>query len=718
MDLRAALRTLRRSPIFAATSIVTLAVGIGSATAIFGLVDAVLLRPLPLYEPARLVRIWESRPAHGDDRAAVARANADDWRERTRTLTDIALYHVPSEPIVLRVGDVAIQARHASVTPNLFDLLGVQPAMGRAFAARSAGRRFLDGTELVVSHRFWQRELAGDPAVIGRAVRIEGAPGSVVVGVMPRQFTAPDGADVWTPATTELGRRDDRMYGAIARLANGVTIDAARTELASIANALATEHPATNHEWTVSIASLHEAMVGDHELPLLTLLSAVAFLLLVASANVSNLLLARGLGRTSELAVRASLGASRARLARLLLVEAIALAALGAMLGIVMAWLSLPALVQMAGRDVQRVAEARVDWTTVALATSVGVLSAMVAGVLPAIRHSRATAQVGLVAAGARVTSSRADTRLQRWILTGECAVCLVLLVGATLFARTFVNLRAVDLGFDPAHVISVETRIPLYQSLAPNRWQLLAAQTTEVLDRVRAVRGVIAAAAASDLPLAGNLTSTEVTLFGQAQARAALYHRVSPDYFRTMGMAIVRGRDFTNDDMSDLARLVDPRATVPRPGAVIVNEAAARAFWPGKEAVGQSLSTSYDARPVSRREVVGVRPRCPVRIREEPGASGGLRPVPRRSVVCDDRARACRSARRADCSRNPSAAPGSQRRAQCWRGAAARGRRGRLAATLSIQRIRPFGIRRRGTLPVCAGSLRRVRAWSVITRS
>ncbi len=604
-DVRAALLTLRRSPVFAATAIATLALGIGASSAIFSLVHAVLLRPLPFSEPTRLIRIWESNPAKGDNRALVAKANAADWRDRSKALTDIALFNVSTEPSVLGFGDVSVQVKHATVTPNIFDVLGVHPAIGRLFGAVPERRGPLDGTELVVSHGFWQRALGGDPSAIGRTVRIEGAAGSVLVGVMPSEFAPPGDADIWTPIGTAPSRRDNRIYGAIARLASGTTPQSARAELASIANTIAIQHPATNEGWTVSVAPLHEAMVGDHELALLTLLGAVSFVMLVASANVSNLLLARGIGRRDELGIRASLGASRARLARLLLTEAFVLAVLGAALGIVFAWLLLPTLVQLAGSTVQRAADARIDSMTIGFAAAVGFVSATVTGLLPALRHSRTEGNV--VAGGARLTSNRADTRLQRWVLAGEFAVCLVLLVGAMLFARTFVNLRAVDLGFDPEHVISIETRVPIYQTISPNRWQLLASQTTEALDRVRGVPGVIAASAASDLPLSGNLTTTDVTLLGETQARTALYHRVSPDYFRTMGMTLVQGRDFTNEDMSDLARLPDPRAASPRQGAVIVNEATAKAFWPAGNAVGQFLSTSYDARPVSRRRVVGV---------------------------------------------------------------------------------------------------------------
>jgi putative ABC transport system permease protein len=295
------------------------------------------------------------------------------------------------------------------------------------------------------------------------------------------------------------------------------------------------------------------------------------------------------------------------RLLRLLLAETVVLAAVGAVAGLAVARLLLPLLVRLAGDHAPRVTSAQVTPMTVAFAVIAAVLAVIATGLVPAMRQSRTDPPMRFSADGERSTHARLDLRLQRLVLAGELAVCLVLLIGAMLFAQTFLRLRAVDLGFDPENVISVETRVPIYRTLAPNRWQLLALQTSEALARVRAVPGVVAAAATSDLPLAGNMTATEITLPGGSGTREALYHRVSPEYFRTMGMTLVQGRDFTNEDISDLARLPDPSVAVPRQGAVIVNETTARTLWPGGNAVGQFLSTNFDARPVSRRQVIGV---------------------------------------------------------------------------------------------------------------
>jgi putative ABC transport system permease protein len=609
-DLLVASRSLRRSPIFAATAIATLALGIGASSAIFSIVHAVLLRPLPFRDPGQLVRIWEANPAEGNERALVSAANFNDWRARSRTFDDFGLFDAFADPTVLGIADLSIQAKQTVATPNLFAILGVQPAVGRLFGVVPDRRGPLDGTEVILSHGLWQRAFGGDSGAIGRPVRIEGAPGSLVVGVTPPGFSFPEGTDFWTPMdATRAGaaRRDMRIYGAIGRLSPNVSVATARSDLQSIAKSLASEYPASNAEWTIAALPLQESVVGGHQPALVTLFAAVSFVMLVGCANVSNLLLARGIGRRGELAVRAALGASRARIVRLLLAETVVLATIGAVAGLVFARLVLPGLVQLAGDNVPRLADARVSSTTLGFSVAVAFLAAIVTGLIPALRHSRTDLQSALTADGERSTRVGIDIRLQRLIVAGELAVCLVLLVGAMLFAQTFVRLRAVDLGFDPEHVISVETRVPIYRTLAPNRWQLLASDTRQALDRMRALPGLVAAAATSDLPLAGNLMTTEITLAGESRTRQALYHRVSPDYFRTMGMTLVQGRDFTNEDMSDLARLADPRASVPRQGVVIVNETTARTFWPSGNAIGQFLSTSFDARPVSRRQVVGI---------------------------------------------------------------------------------------------------------------
>ncbi len=610
-DARGGFRMLRSQPVLAATVIVTLALGIGASTAIFSIVDAVLLRPLPYDAPDRLVRIWESNPVEGNMRSPVSVAAFNDWRTRSRAFDDLALFSVPGDPTVIGVGEESLQARQSVVTPNLFVLLGVRPGVGRVFGDVPERRGPLEDTEVVLSHELWQRVFDGRPDAVGQRIRIEGADVGVVVGVMPPAFVFPAGTDFWTPTAAPAGgRRDWRESDVIGRLAAGQSVDSAERDLKAIASALASEHPDTNGEWTVAVASLHESIVGDHRVALTTLSVAVAFVVLVGCANVANLLLTRGMARRGELAVRVALGASRSRVVRLLLAETTVLAAAGGAAGWAVAAGLLPLMAHLAGSHVPRLGDAGLNATALAYAATATVFAAVVAGVMPAIRLSRADPQRDLRSDGGRTTRASAEIRVQRVIVTAELAACLVLLVGAMLFSRTLTRMTSVDLGFDPQHVVSIETRVPIYRSLAPDRWQRLASDATTAMHRVRAIPGVQAAATTSDLPLDGNLLTADISLPDDPRSRQALYHRVSPGYFRTMGMTLLQGRDFTDDDISDLARLSampDPRSVVPRPGVVIVNEAAARAFWPSGNAVGQAISTQFDARGIGGREVVGI---------------------------------------------------------------------------------------------------------------
>lgn len=336
LDLRTALRALGRSPTFTATAVLTLAIGIGGSTAIFSLVNAVLLRRLPFRDPARLVEIWESNPAEGRERSGVSAPNFNDWRQRSQAFEDLALFTIVGSPVVLGVADESMQVREAVVTPNLFSLLGVRPVLGREFGVVPNTRGPLDGGEIIISHALWQSAFGADSNVIGRTVRIEGAATSVVVGVMPPRFSLRGRTDVWVP--TDVSSyveqwRDIRAHAAVARLKPQSTVESGRAELKALALDLAREDPASNTGWTVDLLPLQDSIVGSYRLGLITLFAATACVLLVGCANLSNLLLARGTARRRELAVRTALGASRGRIVQLLLTESVLLAALGAVTG-------------------------------------------------------------------------------------------------------------------------------------------------------------------------------------------------------------------------------------------------------------------------------------------------------------------------------------------------------------------------------------------------
>jgi predicted permease len=608
-DWRGSLRIFRQRPLFAVAIVATLGIGIGGSTAMFSLVDAVLLRPLPYREPERLARIWETKPSDGVGRHGVSGADAADWLARSRTIDDLALFGTSTTPTVVGVGDVPIQVRDASVTPNFLALIGVSPILGRDFSGAPERSGPLDRREVIVSHALWLRAFGGDPSAIGRTIRLEGVPAGLVVGVMPPGFSLPDGAELWTAMRPSLRQRDARDDGAIVRLARKTSLARARADLQSIAEGLAREHPETNAGWTIAVASLRDSLVGGHRLALMTLFAAVTCVVLIGCANVANLLLTRGLARRHELAIRAALGADRSRIVRLLLAEAAAMAFVGCAMGLLLAAALVPLAVRLAGADVPRLADARLDGSALIYSLLLTVATTLVAGLLPAVRLSRIDPRLRHDLAAERTTLPGSNIRAQRVIVAGELAICFVLLAGALLFTRTLARLEAVDLGFDPGHVISIDARIPFFRTVAPDRWQRAASDIDGALDRLRAMPGVQAASSALDLPLDGNFIRTIVTRPGASREYSAVYHNVSPDYFRTMGMTLVQGRDFTRADAGALARspMPSPRTTAPRAGAVIVNEAAARMLWPSGDVLGQSLSTSFDSSAIAGRRVVGV---------------------------------------------------------------------------------------------------------------
>ncbi len=607
-DLSAVWRSALRSPIFTVTAVLTLAIGIGASTAMFSVVNAVLLRPLPFRDAERLVEIFEANPSEGRDETGVAPPNFRDWRVRSHSFDDLALFVVEGVPTVLALGDVSVQARVAYVTPNLLSVLGVRPAFGRDFGQAATGDLPADASEMIVSHEFWHSRFGRDPAAIGRNVRVEGGTGTTVVGVMPSDFQFPRGIDFWMPLDVNRtpDDRNSRYSRVVGRLKRAVPLAAAGTELGAIAAALATEYPATNTGWTARIGALQEPGVEQHRLGLLTLFAATAFVMLVGCANVSNLLLARGVARQSELAVRSALGASRRRIARLLLTEAMALAAVGGAGGLLLAYALMPVFVRLASRAVPGVVEADLSTPVLLFSVAASAIAALVTGLVPAVRLSRTDLQLTVKTAGERTTRHRSHAHLQRLIVAGELALCLALVVGAMLFIRTLVGLNTVELGFNPAHVISLDARFPMYRTKERNRWQLLATDTNAVLQRLRSTAGVEAVSAINHAPLSGTLVPVNVTLPGEERGRRAFYRNVTPDYFRTLGIRFISGRDFTDADISHLARFPVPDPRRREEGVVIVNQSAAKFFWPNQNALGQRLSTDYDP-GISGRRVIGV---------------------------------------------------------------------------------------------------------------
>ena len=517
-DLRSIYRAFSKSPVFAATAVFTLAIGIGASTAMFSLVYAVLLEPLPFREPERLVQLWEANPSEGKTQFGVSVPNFGDWRARSHSFEDLALMMIDANPAVLGIGDVSVQARQATVTPNLFRLLGVRPLIGREFVPVDSAPTSSDGEEVVLSHTFWHRAFGGDPGVVGTSVRLEGAGGTRIVGVMPAGFSFPAEVDIWVPldvSRTTVGTRDTRVSQVVGRLRPHVSLTSARSELESIAAGLSREYPGTNAGWTVELASLHESNVGRHRLAMLTLFAATACVMLVGCANASTLLLARGITRRGELAVRTALGASRGRLARLLLTEAFVVAAAGGLAALLLAKLLILAAIPLAVRFAPRIATAELSVPVLFFCAAVSIAAAIVSGLLPAVRLSRTDLQTAMKPGGERSTRTTGHSRTQQAVVAAQLALCMVLVIGAMLFIRTFVRLSTIDLGFNPSHVISIDARFPMYRSIARNRWQLLATDASAVLRRLQSTPGVEAASAINHAPLTGTIVPVQVTVHG-----------------------------------------------------------------------------------------------------------------------------------------------------------------------------------------------------------
>ena len=590
-DVKYTLRSLSRARGFALVGVVTVALGIGASTAVFSVVDAVLLNPLPFPRAERIVTVWQFDATAAVERG-VSPGNFLEWRDRSTAFDGIATVE-PSGVDLVSEGELQ-NLRIWRVSEGFFDILGVPAQHGRTFTA-DEHQPGADGA-VVLSQRFWQQRFGGDLGVVGRTLTLSERP-YVVVGVMPQQFDYPPGRDLWmSRAFTEDDRRNrgGGFLNVVARLAPGVSVDAARAEMRRVAEQLAREYPATNQRVGASIIPLRDRVVGDARPYLLLLSGAVAFVLLIACVNVANLLLARGTARTQEFAVRAALGAGRWQLCAQLLVESLVLAVLGGVLGVVAARWGLLALVSLAPGDIPRLEEAGVNPTALAFAATLSCLTAFLVGILPARQFSRVDGDAALARAS-REGRAVVNDRTRRLLVIGEVALALVLLTGASLLARSFVNLLRVDPGFSRERVVALPVFVWRMYPEAPRRAMFFE----ETLRRVRAAPGVTSAAAATIIPFGEIMTDTRTRLTIEGRptedsARPTIgLNVVTPDYFRTMGIAVVEGRAFSPLDLTDTAPVA------------IVNETMARRFWPDDRPLGARIRLTDG--PDVVREIVGI---------------------------------------------------------------------------------------------------------------
>ena len=574
LDARYALRQLARTPAFTAVALLTLGLGIGASTTIFSVVNGVLLRPLPFPQPEALVRVHEIVPQYGQ--FSVAPANLVDWRQQNTVFDHIAGYSSDRATYIGDSGPVMLTG--ATVSWDLFDLLRVPPALGRGFRAEEdvPGKN----TVVVISDGLWQRLFGSDPTVLGRSVTLSGVP-VTVVGVMPPGFAFPSAAiDYWRPLAIDAARatRGGHFLGVIARRKPAVTIEQARAEMKTIAERLAVQYPENSANESAEVRSLHEEVVGGVRPALLTLLGAVVVVILIACANVANLLLVRATVREREIAVRSALGAGRGRLIRQMLAESLVLSLAGGILGVAIAYLAMPAIHSLSAGSIPRVANVTLDPRVLAFALGTSVLTGVLFGLVPAWQASRTIVGV-VLKEGGRSAAAGGGRWVRNTLLVGEVALSIVLLVGAVLLLRSFVKLTNVDPGFRPERVLAFRVALP--NAAYPEAHQRVAFYD-RLLAELQRIPGAAAAAMIQSLPIRNDYVLS-FAIQGRPDAKpgdepSANHRVVSPDYFKTMGIPLRRGRAFSDRDVEK------------SPMVAVVDEAFAARHFPGEEPIGRGL--------------------------------------------------------------------------------------------------------------------------------
>jgi putative ABC transport system permease protein len=581
-DMRFAVRTLRKQPAFVLTVLLTLALGIGASAAMFGIVDAALLRSLPFREPDRLVFLWG---VAGPQRAIRGASTLEigDWAQRSRALPAVSVFDQLS--LNFRTESGADRVQGEMVDPSYFSIVGVRPQLGRVFAAEENATPDAHPVA-VISDGMWRDRFAGDPAIVGRAITINDR-ALTVIGVLPPGFRGMSfTADVWVPTMMMslnsnprvLRDRGTRWLAAVARLGDRVSLIDAQHELDGIAGQLAKEYPQTNTDRGVRVFSLRENYLGTTRALLLSLFGAVGLFLLIGCANVVSLQLVRAASRRQEIALRLALGANRQRLVQQLVAEGLVLSLAGMALGLVMAFWILGGLTTLLPQGVlPPYAHPTIDPRVLGFSMGLAILCGVAFGLIPAMQSSRLEL-VGALKEGRRASGSGVGSLrrpgAQQLLVVAEIALALVLLVGAGLLVRSLKRQLDVDPGFRPEGVLTARLALPPQRYAPPLRAQLVE----QLLARLAAVPTVRSAAAGSDIPLAGN-SSAAILYVPDAGRDLRFYrHYVSNDYFTTLGISMVRGRPFGVEDAGDSST------------SVIVNDATARRFWPGQDPIGRRL--------------------------------------------------------------------------------------------------------------------------------
>jgi predicted permease len=574
-DIRFGWRLLRRTPGFTVSAVLALALGIGATTAIFSVLDRVVLRPLPYPDPDRLTMVWEANDGKGLSHERISPVNFVDYRGLSQVFDDAAAWWYPQLTLT-ETGHDPQRVSAIETTPNFFSVLGVQPMLGAGFPQSPAYAR--DGIA-VISHRLWRERFGGDPSIVGKAIALNG-PLFTIVGVMPQGFSYPNDTDVWHRITWDISQhsRGAHFMESIARLKPGVTVEAANNELRALTKRLGKENPSTNGDYTARAMPLATEIVGVFRPALFALFGAAAFLLVITCTNVASLLLARATVREREVAVRAAIGASRGRLIRQFLTESVLLAVMGTALGVAVAVGSVKALVAATPVELPRLAGVGLDARMLVFAVTLALLTAIAFGVVPAMLMARGDMQRPLKESGRGGDGGGARRRARSTLVVAEIGLAVMLLVGASLLARSFQRLVQQDPGFKSTRAITAKVELPYSYS----DFSKIAAFYDQLLTSVRTQSGVSVAGASNFLPLEA---AWRGPFFVQGRPRPrsgdeaqAQHQTIDDDYFRALGVPLVKGRFFTPNDNADA------------PGVVLVNDALARRQWPNKDPIGQTV--------------------------------------------------------------------------------------------------------------------------------
>ncbi len=597
-DVKLALRGFRDRPGFAVAAVATLALGIGATTAIFSVVNTVLLRRLPYEDPNRLVMIWSTNRADGETEGRVSYPDFRDWRESNESFEDLAAFMAFANGNVnLTGGSAPERVPVARVTAGYFELLGVPPVEGRA--VRPEENVVGQHRVAMLSYGLWQRQFGGDPGLVGRSVFVNGFPYSVI-GIMPQGFRPMGdvalglGVDLWRPLApddNQTGGRGARQLQVVGRLKGGVSIDQAQLELEQIARALSLEYPETNQGRGVRVVALHDQVVHEVRPALLLLMTAVGLVLLIAGTNMANLLMVRAMGRTREIAVRAALGAPRIRIVRQLLTESALLGLMGGIGGITLAFVGIGFLVSVAPQNIPMLDVVHIDGAVLAFAAFVSVGSGIVFGLVPAVRFTNPNLATDL-RDGARRSASSSHRRVADVLVVSQIAVALVLAVAAGLILRSFQAVMEVEPGYDPSHVITAQLELPMATTYPTQESRRLFFE--ELLDRVRTIPGVDGASIASSAPMGENQYRVGFTVAGMEtgdQELAADLRVVGPTYFDVMRIPRRVGRTLATTDGANSPRVA------------VINETLARQLWPDESPLGARVALNFGMEA----EVVGV---------------------------------------------------------------------------------------------------------------